>query len=251
MPRYFLEVRYDGKRYSGFQEQKNANSIQAEIEKAILVVTRKQVELTGSSRTDAGVHARQNFFHFDFDTEFEDEWIYNVNAVLPADIAIMGLYPVSSDSHCRFDAIARTYRYYIYARKNPFYRYSAYYFPYALEMDAMQAAAAMVKQHSDFTTFSKRNTQVKTFECNIQKSEWLQQDDLLIYEVKSNRFLRGMVRALTATMLQVGRGKLTVDQFNEIILLRDCTKASFAVPAHGLFLESVMYPENYFQHAKK
>ena len=241
MPRYFLEVSYKGTHYSGFQTQHNANTIQAEIEKAFAVLQRHQTILTGSSRTDAGVHALQNFLHFDYEPALHPHFVYKVNAILPDDIVVKSISPVIADAHCRFDAISREYKYYIYQQKNPFLKGRAFFFPYKLDIDKMQEAAAIVREYTDFTSFSKRNTQVKSFDCNIIESKWLLQDNCLVYNVKANRFLRGMVRALTATILKVGRNKLSLDEFRVIIQAKDCTKASFAVPAHGLFLMKVEY----------
>jgi len=240
MPRYFIEVAYKGTAYSGFQVQLNANSIQAEIEKAMHIYYRNNFVLTGSSRTDAGVHALQNFFHFDADGELADA-SYQLNAILPSDIVIKKIYPVADDAHCRFDARSREYRYYIYNSKNPFIADGAYYFPYTLNMETMQAAAGEIMQHHDFTSFSKRNTQVKTFECDIMQSEWVMEDDRWVYQVKANRFLRGMVKGLVGTMLQVGRGKLSIGQFRDIILSKNCARADFSAPSHGLFLFAVEF----------
>jgi tRNA pseudouridine38-40 synthase len=241
MSRYFLEVSYKGTNYSGFQTQENANTVQAEVEKAFMVLQRERVVLTGSSRTDSGVHALQNFFHFDFEGELHHQFVYKLNAILPPDIVIKGVKAVSADAHCRFDAVKREYRYYIYRHKDPFLEDRAYYFPYKLDVEKLKEAAMVIREYTDFTSFSKRNTQVKTFECVIERSKWECDDDCLVYNVVGNRFLRGMVRALTATMLQVGRGKMTIDGFRSIIEAKDCTKASFAVPARGLFLVSVGY----------
>ena len=240
--RYFLEVAYKGTRYSGFQSQKNANTIQAEIQKAFQIILKEELELTGSSRTDAGVHAYQNYFHFDIESELSSQLAYNLNAILPSDIAIKDLLKVKDNAHCRFDAISREYKYHIYQKKDPFLTDKAYYFPYTLDIEAMQKAAVALKEYSDFTSFSKRNTQVRSFVCDIKESTWVVQDQCLIYNVKANRFLRGMVRALTATMLLVGRGKINQLQFRKIIESKDCTKASFAVPPAGLFLIGVNYP---------
>lgn len=259
MPRYFLEVAYKGTNYSGFQSQHNANTIQAEIEKALSIIWRlppalssgeQSLKLTGSSRTDAGVHALQNFFHFDTNSPLhkwrgvgaEAEFTYKMNAILPEDIVVKQLIPVAEDAHCRFDALSREYKYFIYRKKDPFLRGRAFYFPYKLDIEILQQAAMMLKEHDDFTSFSKRNTQVKSFTCEIQESEWFLEKDLLVFHVKANRFLRGMVRALTATMLKIGRGKMSLEQFRDIIDAKDCSKASFAVPAQGLFLVSVAYP---------
>lgn len=241
MTRYFLEVAYKGTNYSGFQSQQNANTVQAEIEKAFGILQKKQVVMTGSSRTDAGVHALQNYFHFDYSEAIHSQFIYKMNAILPDDIVVKNIRPVEPEAHCRFDAISREYKYYIYRQKDPFLNDRAFFFPYKLDLEVMQRAAGILKEYTDFTSFSKRNTQVKTFQCKVLDSNWLVEEGSLIYQVKANRFLRGMVRALTATMLKIGRGKISLDEFRAIIELKDCTKASFAVPAHGLFLVSVNY----------
>jgi tRNA pseudouridine38-40 synthase len=242
MPRYFLEVSYKGTNYSGFQSQKNANSIQEEVEKAFEILHKQKVTLTGSSRTDAGVHALQNFFHFDFENALNPQLVYKLNAILPGDIVLKNVTPVTSDAHCRFDAVGREYKYYVYRQKDPFLRDRAFYYPYKINMDKLQLAAEILKEYRDFTSFSKRNTQVKTFICEIQQSEWIQERGCLVYNIKANRFLRGMVRALTATMLKVGRETIGLQEFRRIIEAKDCTQASFAVPAHGLFLVAVEYP---------
>lgn len=250
MSRYFLEVSYKGTGFSGFQLQENANSIQAEIEKAFVVLQKAQVSLTGSSRTDAGVHAIQNYFHLDYAGEFHEHFIYKMNAILPAEIVIRSLIPVKDDAHCRFDAVSREYRYYIYQRKDPFLRDRAHYFPYKLDLEKLQAAADYLKTVEDFTSLSKRRTQVKHFICRIEESEWVREKHGLIYRVKGNRFLRGMVRGMVATMLKVGRKKMELEELKMIIDARDCKKASFAVPPQGLFLNAVHYPGGYFEEIK-
>lgn len=245
--RYFIEVTYNGRGYSGFQTQKNANTIQAEVEKALLTLFKADINLTGSSRTDAGVHALQNYFHFDYHEEINNNQVYNLNAILPGSITIKAIRKVKADAHCRFDAVSRTYNYFIYQKKDPFLSDRAYYFPYTLDTEKLNAAAALLIGNLDFTSFSKKNTQVKTFICEIMESQWTFKGDQLIYSVKANRFLRGMVRALTATMLKTGRGKLDLNSFKNIIEAKDASLANFAVPAQGLFLMKVEYPANYFE----
>jgi tRNA pseudouridine38-40 synthase len=242
MPRYFLEVSYKGTRYSGFQSQKNANTIQAEIEKAFQVLQKESVVLVGSSRTDAGVHALQNFFHFDFLGIIHPQFVYKMNAILPDDIVVKSVFEVNKDAHCRFDALSREYKYFIYRAKNPFLKETAFYFPYKLEMETLDKAAELIKSYSDFTSFSKRKTQVKTFTCEIIESKWFWEEGCLVYNVKANRFLRGMVRALVATMLLVSRNKISLDDFRKIIEEKNSTKANFGAPANGLFLVEVTYP---------
>jgi tRNA pseudouridine38-40 synthase len=241
--RYFLEVMYKGTAYSGFQVQANArNTIQEETEKALAILLKQTTSLTGSSRTDAGVHALQNFFHFDSGENIDAHFLYKINAIVPKDIVIKNIYPVPPGAHCRFDALTRSYSYHIYQKKNPFLADRAHYFPYSVDLERMQEAAGVIKTYTDFTSFSKRNTQVKTFVCAIAESNWKQGGEEIIYRVTANRFLRGMVRGLTGTMLQVGRNKISIDQLKNIIEARNCRLADFSVPGHGLFLEEVAYP---------
>jgi tRNA pseudouridine38-40 synthase len=244
MPRYFLELSYKGNNYSGFQIQKNANSIQEEVEKALGIFFRQRFMLTGSSRTDGGVHALQNYFHFDYERVIEKRVLYNLNAILPPDISIKGAWPVAPDAHCRFDAISREYRYYIYRKKNPFLTDRAYFFPYTLDREELNAAAALVPQFREFVSFAKRNSQAKTHDCTITESSWQEENDCLVYQVIANRFLRGMVRGLVGTMLQVGRGKISVGEFGDILRKGDNQQADFSVPGHGLFLVRVTYPDS-------
>ncbi|MEY4586543.1 MAG: tRNA pseudouridine(38-40) synthase TruA [Bacteroidota bacterium] len=239
MPRYFLEVAYKGTSYSGFQTQENALTVQAEIENAFSTLQRADVIMTGSSRTDAGVHALQNFFHFDFAESIHPQFVYKINAILPSAIVVKSLREVEADAHCRFDAIYRRYQYSLYNTKDPFLEDRAWFYPYPLNKELLQKAAAVLLEVEDFTSFSKRNTQVKTFLCQLTESQWEEEQGCLIYRVKGNRFLRGMVRALVSTMLQVGREKITLGEFEDIIAAKDCTRASFVAPPHGLFLFEV------------
>lgn len=240
MSRYFIEVSYKGTGYSGFQIQINANSIQAEIEKALEIFYKQKFELTCSSRTDAGVHALQNFFHFDSLVTIKDE-AYNINAILPCGIAVKRIYEVNENAHCRFDAVSREYHYYIYKLKDSFLADRAYYYPYSLDLDVLKEVSKEIMAGVDFTSFSKRNTQVRSFLCTIHESDWVKEKDCLVYKIKANRFLRGMVKGLVGTMLQVGRGKLSVSGFRAVMEEKDCTKADFSVPSHGLFLYKVAF----------
>lgn len=253
MPRYFLEVAYNGKNYSGFQRQQNANSIQAEIEKAIFVLAGAEILLTGSSRTDAGVHALQNYFHFDSHNKIE-EWrdiadgkslIYKLNSILPWDISVKKINGVHETAHCRFDAVSREYNYYVYQTKDPFLADRAYYYPYRLDFEKLQAAADLIKEYNDFSSFCKRNTQVKSYKCNVYTSRWVYEKGQLVYNVRANRFLRGMVKGLVATQLKVGRGKITMDGFRQIIENGNSSATFFSAPAKGLFLKTVSFPNGY------
>ena len=228
--------------------QKNANSIQAEIEKALSTLFRQEYRLTGSSRTDAGVHALQNYFHFDMSDAMlnPNKQVYHLNAILPEDIVVKRIVEVGENAHCRFDADSREYNYYISQEKDPFQRDRAYFFPYKLDIGVLNEAASLIMCYVDFTSFSKRNTQVKSFICTIYSSEWKMTKNGITYTVQGNRFLRGMVRGLVGTMLQVGRQAITIAEFKQIIEGKDCSKAKFDVPAAGLFLSKVLFPKNIF-----
>jgi tRNA pseudouridine38-40 synthase len=247
MSRYFIEVAYRGTNFSGFQIQENAVSVQAEVEKALKIFFKAEFELTCSSRTDAGVHALKNYFHFDSSVipgiDRLQQSLYNLNAIVDSQIVIKNIILVSDTAHCRFDAVSREYEYYIYNTKNPFLSDRAFYYPFTLDIEKLQSAADTIKSYTDFTTFSKRNTQVKTFECSILSSKWAEKNGCLIFNVKANRFLRGMVKGLVGTMLRVGTGKISVQNFVDAIESKDCSNADFSVPAHGLFLMNVEFME--------
>lgn len=245
--RYCLELAYRGTRYHGFQSQKNAHTIQAEVEKALHIFYRAPIALTGASRTDTGVHALQNFFHFDTALAIRSKDIYHLNAILPEDIVINGLFQVDPDFHVRFQADARQYQYAIHLTKNPFLQELSYFYPYTLQQEKMQEAAGIILQTTDFTSFAKRGSDQKSNQCIIQASEWSFQNNRIYYQVRANRFLRGMVRGLTATMLAVGRERLSLQQFEDIVAAKDATRADFAVPPHGLYLQEVHYPPGVFR----
>ena len=253
MPRYFIEVSYKGTRYSGSQVQQNAITIQSELEKALATCFRKSFSLTGASRTDTGVHALQNYFHFDTgddhfyatenstEEEISPKGLYSLNAVLPDDIVIKKIFHVGDKVHCRFDAISRRYKYYIYSKKNPFYKDTRYFYPYTLDFEKLQHSAAIILNTENFASFSKRNIQVNNFICLIKKSEWQKKNNSIVYDVVANRFLRGMVRGLVGTMLKVGRGRISLTEFADIIKNNNCAKADFSVPPGGLYLVEIKY----------
>lgn len=239
-----MEVAYKGTRYSGFQVQENANTIQAEVEKAFQTLHRQPVELTGSSRTDAGVHAHQNFFHFDFGKAIHPQAVYKLNAILPEDIVVKNIYPMPSEAHSRFDAISREYVYKLHRFKNPFLKNASFYYPYKLNVEILQEGAVFIKEQTNFFAFSKTNTQVKNFNCSIIKSQWHTDGENLFYQIEANRFLRGMVRLITATLIKLGREKLSFANFKQYF--DEDRKCGFSVPAHGLYLVGVAYPQNFF-----
>lgn len=241
--RYFIELSYKGTHYSGFQIQNNALTIQGQVQEAVSTLLNRRIILTGSSRTDAGVHALQNFFHFDTDKPIADtaKLAYQLNALLPKDISILSVFAVPNDMHARFSALSREYKYYITTQKDPFNYDTVYRYSSAADILLLQKAAEEIFRYRDFSSFSKLHTQVYTNDCQIYTSQWIKQNDLLIYNVKANRFLRGMVRALVATMLKVGVGKMSIEEFRNIIESRECSRAYFDAPAKGLFLVRVEY----------
>jgi tRNA pseudouridine38-40 synthase len=245
MPRYFIEVAYKGTIYAGFQKQDNANSIQTEVEKALSTYFRSNFSLTGSSRTDTGVHARQNFFHFDssfiIDNLISPQCIYHLNAILPLDIVVKSIRQVKDNAHCRFDAQSRTYEYRVYQNKNPFLQDTSYYYPYKVELFFLQQLADELMSHTDFESFSKRNTQVHTHKCTIYASAWEDHGDYIVYRVKANRFLRGMVKGLVGTMLRTASKHQTLDDFRFILHSKNSSKVDFSVAAHGLTLIEVAF----------
>ena len=242
MPTYFLALAYKGTRFAGFQIQDNAITIQGQVERAMATYLRENVQLTGSSRTDAGVHANRNFFHFSIDRILNHEFVYHVNAILPSDIAITGIYAVPEGSHSRFDAIGRRYKYHIYNSKNPFLNDRSWYYPYPMELAELNQAASSLLGLHDFTSFAKRRTQVYTHICTISVCQWHETEDGWVFMVEGNRFLRGMVRALVGTMVKVGRKKISVESFQNLLLSKDSAMADFSAPGHGLFLDDVIYP---------
>ena len=242
MKRYFMEVSYDGTGFGGFQIQQNQQTIQGSLENAMQILFRQQIALTGASRTDAGVHALQNFLHFDTEIEITAKHIYNLNSILPNNIVVNALYSVPANAHCRFDAIKRTYIYKLHSQKSPFLHGRSWYYPFPLNFSTMQTAADLLLTYTNFESFSKKNTTVNTFECRITKAIWRQEANSIYFEIDSNRFLRGMIRGLVGTMLQVGRGQLSLLDWKEIIELRNEQNVDFSTPAHGLYLTNLSYP---------
>ena len=244
MARYFLEVAYKGTGYSGFQVQENAVTIQMEVEKALQTLHRIPIHLTGSSRTDAGVHALQNFFHFDFNGTIHPQAVYKLNAILPRDIAVKSVQSMADDAHSRFDATSREYIYKLHTFKNPFLQNASFYYPYKLDRELLQQGADYLRTQENFFAFSKTNTQVNNFNCTILKSEWSFDENNIIYNIEANRFLRGMVRLVTATLLKLGRGQINFSAFSSLFV--SGVKCGYSVPGHGLYLRRVNYPSGYF-----
>ena len=241
--RYFIEFSYHGKNYHGFQIQPNASSVQETLTKAMQLLVNKSIEIVGAGRTDSGVHAKQMFAHFDvadvIDTSY---WIPKLNAYLPKDIVIYNIFEVSKEAHARFDAKSRTYEYYIHTFKDAFLEDTSWYYFQQLDVDQMNKACQILFEYIDFECFSKVHTDVHTFNCTITEANWKRVNNQLIFTVKADRFLRNMVRAIVGTMINVGNGKTTLEEFRAIIESKNRSKAGFSVPAHGLFLVAIEYP---------
>ncbi len=245
--RYFLELSYNGSQYHGWQSQPNAVSVQENIEKALSIILRFPTKITGAGRTDAGVHARQMFAHFDTDNTIDIEQLtHRLNRFLPQDIAISNIIPVQPDAHARFDATARSYAYHIHQQKNPFLQQTSWHFSKKLDVDAMNKAAKALFFYEDFQSFSKTHTDVKTYICRIEEAYWQQDNDKLTFHITADRFLRNMVRAIVGTLIEVGLSKISVADFAHIIEAKNRSKAGFSVPAKGLFLTQIVYPKNIF-----
>ena len=242
--RYFIECAYRGTNYSGWQIQDNALAVQEVIEKALSTLLRLKIEITGSSRTDAGVHAVRQFAHFEMKEEIDDcdNLVYRMNKLIPFDVSIQKIFSVADDYHSRFEATSRKYEYRIARKKNPFQRGLSYEFNGDLNIDLMNEACQIFFQYVDYQCFSKINTDVLTFNCTILEAQWKEEpNNLLVFHIKANRFLRGMVRAIVGTLLEVGMGRISLIEFEQIILSKNRKKAGRAVPAEGLFLMEVNY----------
>ncbi|MCD6062872.1 MAG: tRNA pseudouridine synthase [Flavipsychrobacter sp.] len=244
MARYFLEVKYDGTAFHGSQLQGKLPTVQLAINRSLSTLLRKEVISFGASRTDEGVHALCNYYHFDLDEPLHPAFLYKLNAILPPALSVNRMFQTNDpDFNARFAATNRRYRYRIYAKKDPFLLHRALYFPYRLDTALLHETAAIIKEYTDFETFSKRNSQTRTFKCTIFQSYWEEHEHELHYVVEANRFLRGMVRGLVGTQLKVARSQCDTVAFRNIIEARDCTKADFSVAGHGLYLEDIAYPE--------
>ncbi len=241
--RYFIEIAYQGTHYHGWQLQPNAHTIQAEIERVLQTLFAQKIEITASGRTDTGVHALQQFAHFDCDIPLNNyTHLHKINLLLPRDIVVKAIYQVQEEAHARFDATERAYVYYLSAQKNPF-KQGLYTYDHRLyNYDIMNQAAAILLNYHDFQSFSKVKTDVKTFNCTISKAKWVQEGDFYVFHITANRFLRGMVRAIVGTLLEVGKGRLNLKDFEMVIEHKDRQKAGRAAPPEGLFLSKVLYP---------
>ncbi len=241
--RYFIKLAYNGTLYHGWQIQPNASSVQETLNQAFSVLLKSEICLMGAGRTDTGVHARLMYAHFDFETPLDiPKLLYKLNSYLPDDIVIYDIIPVSQEAHCRFDATKRTYEYHINTIKDPFSKEKSWYFSQYLDLKIMNKAAELLFNHTDFQCFSKVNTDVNTYDCTIFEAYWKQEGSSLIFTISANRFLRNMVRSIVGTLVTIGLQKITLEDFNDIILSKNREKAGFSVPAHGLYLTKIEYP---------
>jgi tRNA pseudouridine38-40 synthase len=242
--RYFLEIAYDGTDFHGWQVQLNAHAVQAEIHKALFpLLPGNKIDTIGCGRTDTGVHAKQFYLHLDIvDSTDISELVYKLNRLLPFSISVYRIIKVHDDAHARFDAVSRTYKYYFHNRKDPFLQNRSAFLFSQVDVDVMNISGELMKKFTDFTSFSKLNTDTKTNDCKVTEAYWQINNHQLIFTITADRFLRNMVRATVGTMLQVGKGKITTEQFCEIIEKKDRGEAGESVPACGLYLQKVIYP---------
>lgn len=250
--RYFIKLAYNGTNYHGWQSQPNATTVQETLAKALSTILTFDIELMGAGRTDTGVHAKEMFAHFDFNKTIESlSLVHKLNSFLPKDIVVYAVFPVHNEAHARFDATKRTYEYHINTFKDTFLQEQSWYYHQKLDVDLMNEAAKILLKHKDFQCFSKVNTDVNTFDCEIFEAYWTQgnaeqgtskqENNHLVFTISANRFLRNMVRAIVGTLVYVGLHKINLEEFNAIIHSKDRDKAGFSVPAHGLYLTKIDY----------
>lgn len=241
--RYFIELSYNGKAYHGWQIQPTVITVQEVLQNTLSTLLKEDISIVGAGRTDTGVHASQLYAHFDYASELPDNIVYRCNALLPKDISIHNIFEVNDDAHARFDALSRTYHYRISTAKNVFNFDYAYALQRPLDIVAMNEACKILLKYNDFQCFSKVNTDVKTYYCNLMHAQWTIIGDELLFEIRADRFLRNMVRAIVGTLVNIGLGKLETESLHDIIRSKNRSEAGFSVPAHGLYLINVEYPE--------
>ena len=245
--RFFLDIAYLGTAFHGWQVQNNAATVQGEINKALSTILRSEISCMGSGRTDTGVHATQQIAHFDFHQELvPTDLVRKLNRFLPVSIAIKSCVQVTKEAHARFDAESRTYEYHIHTHKNPFKEGRSYLFAAALDLEAIDAGCQLILAWENFQAFSRVRTEVNNFNCEIAEIKWVETSDGFVFHVSANRFLRGMVRAIVGTLLEVGQGRMSLDQLRSVLEREDRRNAGRAVPADGLFLTRVSYPEHIY-----
>lgn len=244
MTRYFIQLSFDGTPFHGWQIQKNAHSVQDEIQQALTKILRSPIEIIGAGRTDAQVHAKMMVAHFDVAESIDDlkKLTYKMNSLLPNSIAVQKIVSVPADLHARFSATARSYEYHIHQDKNPFNVERSYYYNQELDVEKMNAAAKILFEYEDFSCFSKSHTQTFTNNCDIKTAYWEVESEGIVFHITANRFLRNMVRAIVGTLLEIGAGKMEVNDLHQIIQSKNRSLAGSSVPACGLYLSCVQYP---------
>lgn len=251
--RYFLVLSFLGTRYHGWQSQKNAGSVQSQVSEALSVILKTRVTVTGAGRTDAGVHALEFYLHFDYagilDGTAREKLISRLNGYLPSDIGVHGIFPVKPDAHARFSAISRTYQYILVRNKDPFWEERAYFLSVPLDVGQMNRAAGILPETRDFSSFAKSPTDAKTPFCKVTRAFWKEDQNLLIFTITADRFLRNMVRAIVGTLIDTGRGKIAPEDLPAIVEKKDRSAAGYSVPACGLYLVSIQYPPEIFSEA--
>ena len=246
--RYFIEISYKGTNYSGWQIQPNSNTIQTELNSALSTLLGSSTETMGSGRTDAGVHAHGMIAHFDSEKiDLDTPFIYKLNAILPKDIAIRSIRPVTAEAHARFDAISRSYQYILRSQKDPFSSNTDFFYTHELDTELIDSAIEKIINYKDFQAFSKVHTGVNNFNCDIFEAKWERSETGHVFYIRANRFLRGMVRTVVGTLLDIGTKKISLYQLTEILESRDRTKAGRAVPASGLYFLIAEFPKNIYQ----
>ncbi|MEP2025616.1 MAG: tRNA pseudouridine(38-40) synthase TruA [Reichenbachiella sp.] len=245
--RYFLDISYNGSAYHGWQIQNNAKTVQGVLNEALSTILRSEISTIGSGRTDTGVHAMMQMVHFDCEDEMDIIlMVGKLNSLLPQDISVNEIKKVKDDVSARFEAGSRAYIYKIHQHKNPFKQGLSYLFHQTLNLDQMNACCEVIKSWKDFESMSKVKTEVNNFNCEIFSAFWEKQNDEIHFHVSANRFLRGMVRALVGTMLEVGQERMTLAEFEQILKSKDRKKAGRSVPAHGLYLRDITYPKDIY-----
>ncbi len=247
MTRYFIQLSYKGTRFHGWQYQPNAITVQETLNKALSIILKEDINITGCGRTDTGVHARNYIAHFDSKNIHleSDKLSYKLNGYLPDDVYIRGIYKMANNAHARFDALLRRYKYYLSTKKEIFQNDYCWQFYKPLDMPLMNKAAQILLNHSDFTSFSKLHTDVKTNNCDIKEAYWSKEDEFLVFTITADRFLRNMVRSIVGTLIEVGLHKLTLNEFEVIIEKKNRNIAGVSAPAKGLFFDNIEYPFNF------
>lgn len=245
--RYFIKLSYNGNLYHGWQIQKSVITIEETLENVISILLKKKINIIGAGRTDTGVHAKEMYAHFDFNKEIKNDLVNKLNSFLPKDIKIYNIYKVINQAHARFDAISRTYKYFLSLGKNPFYNHLSWVWKRGfLSIDKMNKASYLLMNYNNFNSFSKKDKYKNNYICNIYQAYWSNNNNFIYFTIEADRFLRNMVRSIVGTIVDIGRGKIKIQDFIDIINAKDRKKAGESAPASGLFLTKIKYPKNIF-----